>query len=229
MEREEVKRDGTQGWVRKLVEKALEEIKKKKKGKQVACHSDGDKLQLVQTVDVHGSLSTVTTALEATASPTPTPPSVPLAPTVPRAATWPRPVPREPWQPAKATVTRQTVSSASRGLTVCLRAPRMVSGFQESNRPLFLTYECVGLLHRVMSLALSTISACIIFIAATSTMLSHSRGCHILLVGSQCVQSRSPVKLSASVALWAGTPQTPCCIILGHHILSVVDSLRSVM
>ena len=69
----------------------------------------------------------------------------------------------------------------------------------------------------------------IIFIAATSTMLSHSRRCHILLVGSQCVQSRSPVKLSASVALWAGAPQTPCCIRLGHHILSVVDSLRSVM
>ena len=41
----------------------------------------------------------------------------------------------------------------------------------------------------------------IIFIAATSTTLSHSRGCYSLLVGSYCVQSCSPLKFSASVAV----------------------------
>ena len=175
-------------------------------------------LQLVETDDVHGSLTTVTTALEATASPTPTPPSVPLAPTVPRAATWPRPVPREPWQPAKATATRRTASSASRGLTVCLRAPRMVSGFQESSRPLFFNvrmfwYTSQGYVSCTVhdKCMHERVGERIIFIAATSTILSHSRGHHILLVaGSHCIQSHSPVQFSASVALWAGTPQTPC-------------------
>ena len=78
--------------------------------------------------NTHCSLSTVTIALEATASPIPTQPSVPLAHTVPKAATRPHPALREPWQPAKATATRQTVNCASQGPTVCLRAPRMVSG-----------------------------------------------------------------------------------------------------